>query len=118
MGKPRFHATDKKWHGHIVECSEFAEEVVELIDEAKRPIAHASPRAVIHPAKRLPLKNDLARSRTIEASQKLQQGALAGSRRTHHCEGLATIQSKINRGKRTNLARTVAEYPFESGGRK
>ena len=118
MGEPSFHTTDKQRHGHIVERSEFAQEVVELVDKAERPISHTGPRAVIHPAERLSFKNNLPRSRGIEASQKLQQGALARPRRTHHCERLATIQSKINRGKGTNLARSVAEYLLESGGRK
>src|SRR5688572_12723187 len=55
------HAPDQEWHRHVLDRGELRQQVVELVDEAERAVAHAAALDLAHLAERLALDEDAAR---------------------------------------------------------
>lgn len=73
-------SADEQRHGGVLECRELAEQMVELIDEAKLLVAQPISGPIIDGEQIGITNKDLASIRPIEAAQQVQQCALAGAR--------------------------------------
>ena len=93
----RGHAPDRERHRDVLQRGELRQQVVELVDEAERAVAHA--RRVPSPSARRSraLDADLARRRRVEPAQQVQQRALAGARGADDRDALAASR---RRGRR------------------
>jgi hypothetical protein len=74
------HAADDERHGDVLERRELRQQMVELIDEAERRVAHATALGLGHPAERASPHRDRAGTGRVQAAEQVQQGRLARAR--------------------------------------
>ncbi len=71
------HAPHQQRHRDVLESAEFGQQMMELIDEADRPVAQLSARLLAELVNVLAVHQHVTRSRPVEPTQQLQQCRLA-----------------------------------------
>ncbi len=82
-------------HHHVFQRGEFRQQVVELVDEAQRLVAQQATRGVRQGRHALAGDEHLTCGRHIEATQQVQQGALAGAGGTDDRHRFAGIDLQV-----------------------
>src|SRR5215471_10537877 len=70
--------------------------MVELVDEAKRPVAHASPIGFRQTLERGSLDQHFASARRVQAAQQMQQRALPRARSANDRYALSRLHGKVD----------------------
>ncbi len=88
-------AADQQGHQHILECREFAQQVMKLEDEPDAPVPHGGQLALRQLRHAPPLQDHLARRRPIQTAQQMQEGRFPCSTRAHDRDHLAARNAEL-----------------------
>ena len=83
------HPPDQQRHRHVLQRREFGQQVMELVDEAKRAIAQLAARSIGQAIDLPPGDRHRSCSRQVQAAEQLQQRGLAGAGRADDRDALA-----------------------------
>jgi hypothetical protein len=116
-------AADHQRHRDVLECAEFGQQVVELVDEAQGAVAHAPALRLGQRHERSALDRHLARARRVEPAEEVQQRALARARRADDRDALARRHVQVDAEQHRHVLRAAAvgllQAPAgEDGGRR
>ena len=102
----RRHAADRERHRDVLDRGELRQQVVELVDEAERPVAHAAALGLVERRERASFDRDVARGRIVEAADEVQQRALARARRADDRHALAVAHVEVDAVQHDDVLRT------------
>ena len=103
----RGHAADQQRHGRVLDRVEFRQQVVELVHEAQRPVAHLPALGLRQRRKVGAVDTDLARRRHVEPAQEVQQRALARPGNPDDGDAFAGHHREIDPGQHGHVERTA-----------
>ena len=90
------HPADEERHRHVLHRGELGKEVVELVDEAERAVAHPPALGLAHRAEGLALDRHRARRGRIQAAEDVQQRRFAGAGAPHDGNALAGMYVEVH----------------------
>ena len=106
-GRLRRFAPDVQRHGDVLERAELGQEMMELVDETERAVAHASALRLAQLRHRRAVDEHLAGAWRIEAAEQMQQRALARPRRADHGDALTGRYAEIDPHQHRHVERSA-----------
>ena len=104
----RRHATDGQRHRDVLERREFRQQMMKLIDEAERAVAHLAAFRFGQRRERRAFDEYFASRWRVESAQQMQQRALAGARSADDGDTLARANVEIDAHQHRNVKRSIA----------
>jgi hypothetical protein len=104
----RRHPPDRERHRDVLERGELRQQVMELVDEAERAIAHGAARGFGERGERDAVDEDLTAGRRVEPAEQVQQRALAGARGADDRHALAWRDREIDAEQHGHFERAAA----------
>ena len=101
-------AADQQRHRDVLQCAELGQQMVELVQEAERPVAQTGERALPHRVHPLSAQADLAGRRGIEPAEQVQQRALARTGTADDSDTLAGTHLEVDAAQHGHLAQRRA----------
>ena len=108
------HPPDHEGHRDVLQRGEFRQQMMELVDEAQRAVAHGAALLFGERGEIDSLHAHFARGRRVEAAEKVEQRALAGPGSADDRHALASRDGQIDAEQHRHLERAADERLAES----